>query len=97
MIVPMIDVTERMIRVMMASLTDIKKFHTRSIGGRVRFSSAMRGHLQLSGMYTVYQTRVRRANGKRDRPERGRGGFLPALFQRTLTCGPPTSCGSRHT
>jgi len=46
MIVPKIDVTARTIRVTMASLTEVKKFQTRSIGGCSAYLSHS-GHLQL--------------------------------------------------
>ena len=69
MIVPRIDVTARTIRVAMASLTEMKKFHTRSIGDRVRFSSAMRVTLGYSECILYTKPERLPSNGKEIRPE----------------------------
>src|SRR5512141_787816 len=84
MIVPRIDVTARTIRVTMASLTETKKFHTRSIGDRVRFSSAMRVALGYSECILYTKPTACRQTEKKSAPnKRGRGTSPPSFGTRS--------------
>src|SRR5659263_374440 len=85
MIVPRIDVAARTIRVTMASLTEMKKFHTRSIGDRVRFSTAMRVTLGYSECILYTRQDISRQTGKKSVPnKRGRGNPPPSLGARRI-------------